>query len=51
MASRTAAWRSVSIFPIPPHSRRAGQGGVRTCYVRGNARTLPFADETFDAVC
>lgn len=25
--------------------------GARTCYVRGDARTLPFADETFDAVC
>jgi ubiquinone/menaquinone biosynthesis C-methylase UbiE len=24
---------------------------ARTCYVRGDARTLPFADETFDAVC
>ena len=23
----------------------------RTCYVRGDARTLPFDDETFDAVC
>ena len=23
----------------------------RTCYVRGDARTLPFTDETFDAVC
>lgn len=23
----------------------------RTCYVRGDARALPFADETFDAVC
>lgn len=23
----------------------------RTCYVRGDARTLPFADATFDAVC
>lgn len=23
----------------------------RTCYVRGDARVLPFADETFDAVC
>ncbi len=26
-------------------------GGARTCYVRGDARMLPFADETFDAVC
>jgi SAM-dependent methyltransferase len=25
--------------------------GARTCYVRGDARELPFADETFDAVC
>jgi SAM-dependent methyltransferase len=25
--------------------------GPRTCYVRGDARTLPFDDETFDAVC
>lgn len=25
--------------------------GPQTCYVRGDARTLPFADETFDAVC
>lgn len=25
--------------------------GPGTCYVRGDARTLPFADETFDAVC
>jgi SAM-dependent methyltransferase len=25
--------------------------GARTCYVRGDARALPFADETFDAVC
>jgi ubiquinone/menaquinone biosynthesis C-methylase UbiE len=25
--------------------------GPRTCYVRGDAHTLPFADETFDAVC
>ncbi|MBW0015121.1 methyltransferase domain-containing protein [Mycobacterium sp.] len=25
--------------------------GPHTCYVRGDARTLPFADETFDAVC
>ncbi|MGH3577791.1 MAG: class I SAM-dependent methyltransferase [Mycobacterium sp.] len=22
-----------------------------TCYIRGDARTLPFGDETFDAVC
>jgi ubiquinone/menaquinone biosynthesis C-methylase UbiE len=25
--------------------------GLRTCYVRGDASTLPFGDETFDAVC
>jgi ubiquinone/menaquinone biosynthesis C-methylase UbiE len=25
--------------------------GPRTCYVRGDAGTLPFDDETFDAVC
>ncbi|BDB44742.1 MULTISPECIES: class I SAM-dependent methyltransferase [Mycobacterium] len=25
--------------------------GPRTCYVRGDARELPFHDETFDAVC
>ncbi len=25
--------------------------GPRTCYIRGDAGTLPFADETFDAVC
>ncbi len=25
--------------------------GKRTCYVRGDARSLPFADGTFDAVC
>ncbi|WP_235192583.1 class I SAM-dependent methyltransferase [Mycobacterium asiaticum] len=25
--------------------------GPRTCYVRGDARDLPFGDETFDAVC
>ena len=25
--------------------------GPRTCYVRGDAGTLPFGDETFDAVC
>ncbi len=24
---------------------------ARTCYVRGDARTLPFSDATFDAVC
>ena len=24
---------------------------ARTCYVRGDARVLPFADATFDAVC
>lgn len=26
-------------------------GGPRTSYVRGDARSLPFDDETFDAVC
>ncbi|BBX72286.1 methyltransferase domain-containing protein [Mycobacterium shinjukuense] len=26
-------------------------GGPRICYVRGDARALPFDDETFDAVC
>jgi ubiquinone/menaquinone biosynthesis C-methylase UbiE len=25
--------------------------GAQTCYVRGDARMLPFGDETFDAVC
>ncbi|OOK78642.1 ubiE/COQ5 methyltransferase family protein [Mycobacterium kansasii] len=25
--------------------------GPQTCYVRGDARVLPFDDETFDAVC
>jgi ubiquinone/menaquinone biosynthesis C-methylase UbiE len=25
--------------------------GPHTCYVRGDASTLPFGDETFDAVC
>jgi ubiquinone/menaquinone biosynthesis C-methylase UbiE len=25
--------------------------GPRTCYVRGDAGTLPFSDETFDAAC
>jgi ubiquinone/menaquinone biosynthesis C-methylase UbiE len=25
--------------------------GPHTCYVRGDAGSLPFADETFDAVC
>ena len=25
--------------------------GPRTCYVSGDAGTLPFGDETFDAVC
>src|SRR5205807_10475399 len=25
--------------------------GPRTCYVRRDASTLPFGDETFDAVC
>jgi ubiquinone/menaquinone biosynthesis C-methylase UbiE len=36
-----------------PMLRRAVQdnSGPRTCYVRGDAGTLPFGDETFDAVC
>ena len=25
--------------------------GPQTCYVRGDARRLPFGDETFDAAC
>lgn len=29
----------------------ADNSGPRTCYVRGDARRLPFGDETFDAVC
>lgn len=29
----------------------ADNSGPRVGYVRGDARTLPFADETFDAVC
>jgi ubiquinone/menaquinone biosynthesis C-methylase UbiE len=29
----------------------ADNSGPRTCYVRGDARRLPFDDETFDAVC
>lgn len=29
----------------------ADNSGPRTCYVRGDARMLPFDDETFDAVC
>ncbi|CDO90592.1 SAM-dependent methyltransferase [Mycobacterium triplex] len=29
----------------------ADNSGPHTCYVRGDARTLPFDDETFDAVC
>jgi ubiquinone/menaquinone biosynthesis C-methylase UbiE len=29
----------------------ADNSGPRTCYVRGDARTLPFNDETFDAAC
>jgi ubiquinone/menaquinone biosynthesis C-methylase UbiE len=29
----------------------ADNSGPRTCYVRGDARMLPFNDETFDAVC
>ncbi|HEY7053288.1 MAG TPA: methyltransferase domain-containing protein [Mycobacterium sp.] len=36
-----------------PMLRRAvhDNGGARTCYVRADARELPFDDETFDAVC
>jgi ubiquinone/menaquinone biosynthesis C-methylase UbiE len=36
-----------------PMLRRAvlDNSGERTCYVRGDARMLPFGDETFDAVC
>jgi SAM-dependent methyltransferase len=36
-----------------PMLRRAvlDNSGPRTCYVRGDASTLPFDDETFDAVC
>jgi ubiquinone/menaquinone biosynthesis C-methylase UbiE len=36
-----------------PMLRRAVQdnSGPRICYVRGDAGTLPFDDETFDAVC
>lgn len=29
----------------------ADNSGPHTCYVRGDARMLPFEDETFDAVC
>jgi ubiquinone/menaquinone biosynthesis C-methylase UbiE len=29
----------------------ADNSGPRTCYVRGDARILPFHDESFDAVC
>ncbi|OBK16373.1 SAM-dependent methyltransferase [Mycobacterium asiaticum] len=29
----------------------ADNSGPRTCYVRGDARDLPFGEETFDAVC
>ncbi|OBA57563.1 SAM-dependent methyltransferase [Mycobacterium sp. 1100029.7] len=29
----------------------ADNSGPHTCYVRGDARMLPFDDETFDAVC
>jgi SAM-dependent methyltransferase len=29
----------------------ADNSTARTCYVRGDARMLPFADATFDAVC
>lgn len=29
----------------------ADNSGPQTCYVRGDARMLPFDDETFDAVC
>jgi ubiquinone/menaquinone biosynthesis C-methylase UbiE len=37
---------------VPMLSRAVkDNSGPRTCYVRGDAETLPFADETFDAVC
>jgi ubiquinone/menaquinone biosynthesis C-methylase UbiE len=37
---------------VPMLSRAVqDNSGPRTCYVRGDAGTLPFADETFDAVC
>jgi ubiquinone/menaquinone biosynthesis C-methylase UbiE len=37
---------------VPMLSRAVkDNNGPRTCYVRGDAETLPFADETFDAVC
>ncbi|GFG66992.1 similarity with UbiE/COQ5 methyltransferase [Mycobacterium kubicae] len=29
----------------------ADNSAPRTCYVRGDARALPFGDQTFDAVC
>lgn len=29
----------------------ADNSGPRTCYVRGDARRLPFGPETFDAIC
>ena len=37
---------------VPMLSRAVlDNSGPRTCYVRGDAGTLPFGDETFDAVC
>jgi len=37
---------------VPMLSRAVhDNSGPRTCYVRGDAETLPFADETFDALC
>lgn len=37
---------------VPMLSRAVqDNSGPRTCYVRGDAGTLPFDDETFDAVC
>lgn len=36
----------------PMLTRAVGDNcGPQTCYVRGDARTLPFGDQTFDAVC
>ncbi|MFZ1164992.1 class I SAM-dependent methyltransferase [Mycobacterium sp.] len=37
---------------VPMLSRAVlDNSGPRTCYVRGDAGTLPFDDETFDSVC
>jgi SAM-dependent methyltransferase len=37
---------------VPMLSRAVkDNSGPRTCYVRGDAASLPFDDETFDAVC